>query len=195
MMKIRLFLNLLCVLVLLSCQNPFSTRKAEPPDLSENRWIQPYSPDLVLANLVNAIADHSADHFVRCLSSGSGDQTFQFIPDPQAANVYPGAFDAWDLNRERTAAREVFAWAPADSMYQLSFIEDVFETLSADSAVFIKRYRLEIHHGRPSTPNLFEGRMDLRLAPIGGEWFIVRWSDHAESDMPSWSRLKAMAGG
>ena len=194
-MKIRPIQNLLFVLLVLSCQNPFSTRKAETPDLSENRWIPPYSPDLVLDNLINSVADHDADHFVRCLSSGTGDQAYFFIPDPQVVNVYPGAFDGWDVNKERAAIRQIFAWTAADSLCQLSFLENVLETQSADSAVFIKHYRLDIHHSRPSTPTRFEGRMELKLVPIGGEWFITRWRDQAESDVPTWSRLKAMAGG
>ena len=63
--------------------------------------------------------------------------------------------------------------------------------------MYIREYRLELHHGQSDLNVVYEGYVEFRLIPDDrGEWVITRWIDNRTGEVsPPWSLLKASFGG
>ena len=190
---------LLCLgLFILNCQNPFSMREAEEPGKGETIRDPARSPVHLLSNFTKSISDQDADEYKRCLvDTAYSERMFRFIPDPTVQETYPTAFENWNTNREEEVMREAFLYVPDDSLSQLIFTENVHEVLAADSAEYIRQYRLELHHNRDDLPVVFEGQIHLRMTEDArGEWVIYYWKDrNVVVEQQGWSDLKAVLGG
>lgn len=195
-MKTR-FILLFLTALLSGCRNPFDTRKPEAPIVSKSSWIPPLSPDKVLVNLQNAVAERNTENFVRCLADPSySNRLFYFEPNPETTTSYPGMFSNWGVEKEKTVAQQMFSLVPSDSVCQLTWTKILREIVSADTAVMFRQYRLEINHKPSVLPTVFEGLAEFRLSTDQrGEWMIYRWTDNSVSGSISWSELKAKLGG
>lgn len=179
------------------CKNPFATRNPEPPKNAQSKWTQPLHPEDVLANLRDAVSERDAGNFVRCLSDAAyGSRKYRFEPDPHTAALYPEIFGQWDRDKEQAVMKQVFSLIPADSACMLTWTGSVREFTSSDSAIFVRMYRLELHHKQDNLRGIYEGQAEFWLTENGnGEWAIYRWNDNNVSGFPSWSVLKASLGG
>lgn len=186
------------VLILVACNNPFSTREAEPPGQKRSNWIPPSSPDIVLINLRNSIADKNVANYLRCLVDTSQSQRrFQFIPDQSVKNKNPGVFDSWGIQEEKSYINQLFSSLPEDSTRSLLFQNLKESPYYPDSTVFTGEYRLILKHIQdPSSyPREVEGRVEFWLAQEkDGDWSIYHWTDMATGEHPCWSDLKAAFG-
>jgi len=186
------------ILGCMGCKNPFSTRKPEPPETAQSQWVPAHSPDQVLLNMQNAIAERNVENYIRCLAdSGSTGRVFRFDPDLEVANQFPGMFTRWNLEKEEKVFRQLCALVPKDSVFSLSWEEIQQELTTPDTAVFVRRYRMEIHtpQDRFSLPKVYQGIGEFRLIEnTQGEWVIYRWIDNGVSGSKSWSYLKASFG-
>jgi hypothetical protein len=191
------FSFLVSLLLISACRNPFDTRKPEPPVVSRSTWIPPLSPDKVLVNLQNAIAERNTENFVRCLADPSySARAFRFDPDPETAANHPGVFLKWGTEREQAVVTQVFSLVPADSACYLTWTKLLREITTSDTAVMVRQYRLDIHHRPSAMPSVFEGHAEFRLAcDQRGEWMVYLWTDNSLAGSTSWSELKAMLGG
>jgi hypothetical protein len=190
-------LILICVCVL-ACDSLFTTREPEDPKGTQSNWIPPLNPDQVLLNLQNAMFERNVENYIRCLVNPLySNRVFRFDPDPEIAANYPDVFATWDRSQEETVIQQAFSIVPADSASFLQFTEDVQEIIAADSAVYIREYRLELHHGQSGLDVVYEGYVEFRLIPDDrGEWTIVHWIDNRTGETePPWSLLKASLGG
>ena len=187
----------LCFCLLLACQNPFALRDPEPPVFSRSSWIPPLSPDKVLVNMQNAVAERDVQNYIRCLADPAyGPRVFVFEPDPETAADRPTVFLQWGIERERTVLQQAFALVPSDSSCSLLWTKVVKEIVAPDTAVFVRQYRLDIRHKPAPFPSRVEGQAEFRLATDRrGEWMVYRWTDNATAGSVSWSRLKAALGG
>lgn len=180
------------------CKNPFSTRKPEFPETAQSSWIPAHSPEQVLINIQNAIAERNVEKYIRCLSdSASKGRDFRFDPDLEVATQFPGMFTRWNLEKEEMVFRQVCALVPKDSVFSLSWEEIRQEFTTSDTAVFVRRYQIEAHYTQDhfSIPNVYKGIAEFRLIENRqGEWVIYRWIDNAVSGFKSWSFLKASFG-
>lgn len=145
----------------------------------------------------SAIFDRNVENFSRCLSQPEySDRTYRFDPDPDVALTYGGVYLDWSLEKEEAVMQQGFSLVPADSVSLLIYTEDVRDIQASDSAVFVKQYRLELHHIHTSLDQIFEGQAEFWLAPDqSGEWSIYRWKDERTSSASPWSLLKASLGG
>ena len=196
-MKIILKLLIVSILFLMGCGNPFSIRDAEAPANPSSNWTPPHSADEVLINLINAIEERNIENYMRCLiDSSNSDAVFRFDPDPILAVEYASVFADWDVQKEKAIMNLAFSSVPADSLSKLVFTEDIKEISTPDSVVFIKKYRLELHHTDVSLPIEYEGQVEFWLSEDQqGWWAIYRWIDNSVSGYRPWSYLKAVLSG
>ena len=188
---------LLFVILFSGCDNLFSTREAEPPKTQRSTWNPPFSPDIVLDNLKNAILERNVENFVKCLiDTAYSNRTYVFTPNDQVLSSHLDLFLVWNRYSEQLAIQQMFSIVPEDSLAYLQYPSEIRNVVTADSAIFDREYHLEIHHIQPELPTVYEGRMELWIAPDEkGEWAIYRWIDYSATDYASWSFLKASLGG
>ena len=191
------FFAFLFFCLFLACQNPFALREPEPPIFSRSSWIPPLSPEKVLVNLQNAVAERDIQNYTRCLADPAySSRAFVFEPDPETAADRPSVFVQWGVDRERAVMQQAFSSVPSDSTCSLLWTKVVREIVAPDTAVFVRQYRMDIRHGPAPFPSRVEGQAEFRLAADRrGEWMIYRWTDNATAGSVSWSRLKAALGG
>jgi hypothetical protein len=186
----------MAVVILAGCKNPFSLRTPEKP-VTSTGWTPPLRPEEVLVKFQNAVSDRNTEYFIRCFSdpafTGKG---YRFEPDPETAAAHPEVFSAWSREKEQAVMQQAFYLTPKDSACALAWTASVRELMTSDSAVFVRRYRLELHHREQNLPRLFEGDAEFWLSEDrSGAWAIYRWIDNSVSGSPSWSVLKASLGG
>ena len=178
---------------MLACENPFVTRTPELPEGTGSRWIPPFSAEVVVENLRNAIFDRNVENYVRCFSDSSRtSRRFSFYPEITVANNYPGAFLNWDLVPERDYFSQLRAAVPVDSTCSLR-LDSLQVSLFGDSAQFIYGYDLTARHRRQSAgvPGNVKGELRFWLMKDSfGEWSIQRWADFATGPAQTWSALK-----
>lgn len=178
----------------LSCENPFIPRTPEPPQGTTSRYIPPFSAEIVLDNLRNAINDRNGENYLRCFadSSRTGER-FRFEPDAATANQYAGVFHQWGLTQERDYFSQLRAALPTDSLRSLRL--DSLQTITFnDSAQFARAYELNVRHKQQSAgvPGQVRGELRFWLRKDQfGEWSIYRWADFATGQSQTWSALKA----
>jgi len=173
-------------------------RDAEEPAAGQTVWEPARSPSQLLDNFSKSISDQDADKYKRCLvDTAYSDRAFRFDPDPAVQEIYPTLFEGWSTAREEAVMRQAFQLVPDDSVSQLIFTQDVHQALASDSAVYIRQYRLELHHGQEDPPTVFEGQIHLRMTEdTRGEWVIYFWNDrNVVPEQQGWSDLKAALGG
>jgi hypothetical protein len=197
LMKIKPKHVLWISILILACENPFASRKSEPPVVQHSSWVPPHYPDQVMTNLQNAVVERNVENYIRCFVHPEySEKVFRFDADPKEAADHPGAFDLWSLDQEQSVIQEAFSLVPIDSLIVLRFTEIVREILTPDSAVVVRRYQLELHHGQSSLPRMYEGQAEFWLTEDQkGEWSIYRWIDNGIVGYPSWSFLKISLGG
>ncbi|MEK7728255.1 MAG: hypothetical protein AAB354_07550, partial [candidate division KSB1 bacterium] len=145
-----LTLLVFCAL-LLSCENPFATRTPEKPKGTGSRYIPPFSAEIVLENMRNAISDRNVENYLRCFtdSTRTGER-FRYEPDAATGNQYPGVFNQWGLAQERDYFSQLRAALPTDSLRSLRL--DSLQTITFnDSAQFARAYELNVRHKQQST--------------------------------------------
>ncbi len=187
----------LAVLLLAQCKSPFATREPEEPKTEQSSWIQPTSPNYVMANLRNAVAEKNITNYLRCFADTSNSpKQFRFIAEPTVANANPGLFENWRIESEQTFINQLMLFLPRDSTSQLSF-SPKSENTYQDSVVLVQEYHLIIHHTCKSEecPRDMVGQAEFRLIRTPEDlWFIYLWIDRAVGDKPTWSLLKAYFG-
>ncbi|HEX9652225.1 MAG TPA: hypothetical protein VGA99_00810 [bacterium] len=193
-MKTLPTLRLLSILVLLlACENPFSTRTPEPPEQNTSTFIPPTSPDIVFINLRVAIQEENVENYIRCfVDSTRSNERFTFVPDQRAVTNNPGAFDFWQIEDERRYLNRVFQALPADSLRSARFIEEN-RSEGASQATFNQSYEIRVRHTRQNISTLYRGQSNFMLEKNQtGDWAIYRWEDFTNGVDLSWSDLKAL---
>lgn len=187
-MRIRI---LLILFVLSSC-SLFETREVEKPgggSLAVFR--QPDRPEVVLDNLISAIAGMSALNYVRCLDG----EHFVFTPTVSAQQTYPDVYAGWDVGSEENWFTQMSTAAAQSSGHQLTLTNITTEIPSNTERQVVANYSLTVYHNRVSqgVPNLVRGRFVLTLVSAdNGLWSIREWTDISTDNGPSWSDLKAL---
>lgn len=186
---------IILIILIATCDHPFSTRDPESPNTSQSLWFPPHTPEDVLINLNYAVQERNAENYLRCFISGSESfRSFQFVPDPEAAALYPHLHQ-WTREQEETMIQETVSLVPEDSSLSIQFTEIIRDVIAADSAVLVRTYRWQIRHNDPALPRELEGQVEFRMAENNvGEWWIYQWIDNSISEIPSVSIWKAALG-
>jgi len=169
----------------------FSTRDPEPPSSGSSTFIPPTSPDLVLSNLENAVAEKSAENYIRCLvDTLNSSQRYLFIPSASAAGRYAATFADWSLQSERAWFSAMKAFSEADAPSSLT-LTGSFSVIAADSAIYEGEYDLAFRHGVSSVAETVRGSLQFVLhIDRNSIWSISRWTDIPRNDETSWSEWK-----
>lgn len=192
------FLLAIFMMVLaLLCDNPFATRKPEPPKNDQSTWVQPTSPNYVLANLRNAISEKNITNYMQCLADTSNsEKQFRYIAEPSVANANPGLFEHWDKQDEFNYLNQLSAYVTEDSIPKVS-LTTLKENTFQDSVILFQSYELEVHYKCQEIDCVhnMKGQVEFRLVRTNEDlWYIYRWSDFSTGDNHTWSDLRAVFG-
>lgn len=196
--RVKAFFKILILFgLVVSCNSPFSPRTPEAPESQpRTNWKPPTQASDVLDNLRNAIQDKNLTNYLSSFTdSPDNTKPFRFRPDQNASIRFPGVWDGWSLDRERTYISNAFQSIPGDSLPSLIFVGDILETPLSDSTVIIGDYELYIPHTRtsPAFPRLTRGRAEFHLSINDeGYWAIHFWRDESQEGSSSWSEMKAL---
>lgn len=183
------------VVLVLACENPFTTRKPEAPDAQNpSSFKSPTSPEIVFDNLRSAIRELNVENYIRSFVDPTrSEQPFTFVPDQGVAATNPGTFDNWSLEDERSYLVKALKDTPKDSTHILVFTQES-QNVASETATFTQNYALIIKHLRAAEniPTEFRGQSKFWLQRDDtGDWAIYRWEDYTNGVDPSWSELKA----
>jgi hypothetical protein len=187
---------MLSILLVLGCDNPFSTRSAEPPSVRRGTWEDPTFYDAVLRNLESSYNEQIIDNFTESIS-----ESFLFVPDPEDRAQYPGIFDEWGFEEERDVTRSIFS-SGTGAFINLALVDTTMEVTfypSGDTARAEVIYELSVAQDKVNAPGHLAGRAIFHVAEeTGGIWKVYQWED-SKADFPdssSWGQLRAaFAGG
>jgi hypothetical protein len=200
--KVPLFLmlgSLAFFFCLSGCKNPFKTRKSPPPVITEGTWDTPFSPEIVIQNLLHAYNEKVIGNFILCLCD-----SFRFsAPEDSIKAVQENReelFANWDKSAEVSVTGNIFTTfrLHADSIsYVLSFDtsppvpDDIGDTL----AVLSRNYQLFISKSIPSETTLTrlaKGTATFHMRQTWNWWSIYLWSDIPDvSGGYDWGDFKA----
>lgn len=188
-------IKLIALLLLLSCENPFATREAEPPTEGRTSWQFPTDPVIALENMKVAIKEKNVENYMKCMVDSIN--LFHFTPDQYEASNNVGIFEQWSLSHEQSYINKAFTSIPDDSFRSLQF-SNIQRNEFPDSALIRTDYTLELHHIlAQSFPKLGKGQADFWFIRRNGYWVITRWVDYetkvntSATRIPSWSTIKA----
>jgi hypothetical protein len=188
----RLLAPLILVLTLAASGcDLFGTRDPEPPSSGSSTFVPPTSPDLVITNLENAVAEKSTENFLRCLvDTLSSGQRYEFIPTAAAAGRYATTFADWSLQSERAWFSALKAFSEADAPSSLA-LTGGFAVIAADSAIYEGEYELAFRHGVSSVSENARGTLQFVMhTDRNSIWSITRWTDIPRDEETSWSEWK-----
>ncbi len=188
---IHTVLYLVCLVVLISC-DLFEPRTPEEPTAARGNFIPPTEPELVIDNLINAIRERNAQHYVQCFVDPTiHDIEFEFYPTQRALNQF-GSFDGWTVQDERSYLENLIANVPDNATLTLSLHDGRFEGQTASEAIYTASYRLTAEHTNDGFQHyVFEGTLQFDMfADQSSNWVIFRWEDRAFEEQRSWSELK-----
>lgn len=180
------------ILLVISC-DIFQPRTPEEPGVARGNFIPPTTPEIVIENFLNAISERNAQHYVQCLIDASfAENKFVFLPTQRAQIQFGALFDEWSLQEERMYFENLISSIPGTSTLDLRLQDGLFESQSANNAVYIASYRLIAQHTNEGYPHYtFEGTLRFEMiTDQSNNWAIHRWADFPGGDNQSWSELK-----
>lgn len=174
------------VLLIAGC-DVFSTREPEPPLDDSGTFLQPDTPDQVIENIQNAVAELNAQNYRRSFAEG-----FDFDPTASAEARDPSIWTGWGVQDEESYFRAMAEAARLTSGNELRLSEENLVAASQTQFTFDATYGLTVNHRRPDLPPTLQGRLVWTITQgEDGLWRISEWSDRELGEAASWSDLKA----
>jgi hypothetical protein len=154
----------------------FEPRTAQPPASGADAypWILPYVPKDVFANLKSGLASNNDSNYERSL-----DDSFTFIPSPDAAAIYPEKFANWTKKTELDVLKSIkLDYVGARTVQfgdaNLNFrIEDEQGAI----AVYTGAYAITLNPGDGSPALIYEGEAIFTIIKGTQGWVLSRWED------------------
>ena len=192
MQKIRLIaLIAFSVLQFQTC-DLFTTRDAQSPDQGRSNFQPPVQPSIVIDNLKNSLSDKNIQNYMSSfVDSLFANNKFVFSASSEAAANYP-SLQNWGLSDEQRYITNVFNKIPTDFPISLSFTDESYSNLSADSLIYSATYylNLPVSIGESVSSN-YNGILQFNmLRDSRSLWVIYYWKDSQSQSLPSWSYLK-----
>ena len=149
-------------------------------------YLQPDTPDQVLENLRNAIAELNAPNYRRSFSDG-----FRFQPTAEAEAQDPSIWNGWGAQEEESYFRALVEAARLTSGNELR-LTDIEQTAGSVRYTVEASYVLVLNHRSTELPNTLQGRVAWSIEKgQDGLWYIATWTDNSIGAAASWSDLKA----
>jgi hypothetical protein len=183
-------LGMLAVAVLQAGCGLFSTREPQSPESGAGTWLQPDTPDRVVENMQNAIAEMNSGNYLRLLGAD-----FAFQPTQSAKAREPELWQGWSRADEETYFSRLVASSSLSSGHALQLLDATETVLSDAKYVYDANYILTVRHSRTAEgiPTEFQGRLIWEIDKSEeGLWYIGHWTDlDQDSQSASWSDLKS----
>ena len=191
-MKKRFAVTFLSIFFISGC-GIFETRQPQPPQQGRTDFLPPTSPNIVIQNLVNSIADRNVDNYISCLSDTSfGGRSFLFVPPADVYNQYRSIFLNWDKNSERAYFNNLTSQSSNSSSSALILSSANPTYRGSDSAIYNTNYTLLWPNKVPGYPQQAQGNLQFSLGIDRNQnWSIYRWVDSRVGDSLTWSEMKA----
>lgn len=194
-LKFLFSLTVVLTVVVISCNNPFGTRKPQKPDKISGAAIKPAnSPENVLYNLKASFESMSIQDYIDIFSDD-----FMFNPDPEDSVLYLEDFrDGWGIEKEKTFVENFLQASNVSEMefsthtYEYKAGEDMYDylySIMVFPAVDSTKTDVEI----PEKYNI-KGHAWLYLREdTDGNWRIFKWTETAnmiENVFITWGVLR-----
>jgi len=178
------------MLVFVGC-DLFSTREPEPPEAGVGTWLQPDTPDRVVENVRNSIAEMNSGNYLRSLATD-----FTFEPSQTARARESELWQGWSRADEETYFSRLVASSAFSSGHDLQLLDKTENILSDVLYILDANYILTVKHSRTTEdiPTEFQGRLVWEIEKSDeGLWYLKRWVDVDQESqaVASWSELKA----
>jgi hypothetical protein len=169
----------------------FEPRNPEDPSQQSLTFIPPTDHGIVISNLQNAIAQKSADNYLKCIADPSKTQrAFVFVPSAEAVSQYAGVLTNWTRDNEEAYFRNLVSRSPSNTFSNL-FLSLKSSVVTADSVTYNYDYTLTFDHSDPGFPKTARGNMQFSLGIDSyNNWMIYRWSDYKTTSDVTWSLFK-----
>ncbi len=179
----------LLIFVLGSGCDLFAPRTPEDPIAEAGTFIQPDAADLVVDNLLAAIAELNTANYRRSLAE---DLTFEPTAVAQARD--PLLWASWSRTEEVNFFTTLVEAAGQRSGHSLR-LEDEIPDPGDTHYTLEATYVLVVHHRSPTVPDTVQGRLIWQIEQgADGLWALRSWTDLELENTPSWSDLKAEFG-
>ena len=176
----------LILLVLLSGCDLFSTRSPQAPVEDSGTYVQPDTPNLVIDNIRNAVAELNAQNYRRSFAAD-----FVFEPTAAAEARDPSIWMGWGVQDEESYFSGLVEAARLSTGNELR-LSDVETTAGETEFTVNATYLLTVNHRRPDLPQTLQGRLVWTIRQgEDGLWYLAEWTDRQVGDAASWSDLKA----
>lgn len=175
----------------------FDTRQAAAPQQGQNNFIPPTAKEIVIENLINAIAEKSVENYMSCLSDTSlgsyGDSQFSFQPPNDISNRYQSIFASWNRVSEDQYFTKFGTYSSTSASPALSLFNSNYILLSSDSIEYTADYDLHWPNSIQGYQQNYDGYLEFFLVQDkNGYWAISKWIDlHTADSLTTWSELKA----
>ncbi len=160
-----------------------STRAPEPPTGNEGRLVTLSDPDSVLLQMQVGLTSGFINSYMNAFTPD-----FVFHPDEadsfELAQSNPGVFDDWTSSVEQQVMQVVINSYPQRNVTFTNVDSTVI--IPGSVVVLDEDYDLVVNSDR------YEGRAELQMSLVAGEWRCFTWIDRRRSGSTerSWSYLK-----
>lgn len=187
----RIKIYLLLPLLLSGC-GLFGLRDVETPTEPRSNFIPPTSPDIVYANLQNAITDKDINNYLQCIVDTSlTNRKFNYTADISSQIQYP-VFRNWDITNEKNYFYNLLSLTNPQNT-SLLFFTNINTVTYSDSAIYDMDYLLRFDHQKTNVAKTLSGKLRFVMVINSKNlWAISRWIDFKSADSDTtWSVLKA----
>lgn len=175
------------LLVLLGGCGLFDPRTPEAPEADSGTYLQPDTPDRVVANLQAAVAELNVQNYRRSLA-----EALVFEPTATALARTPATWSGWGRTDETAYFTALASDAQFGTGHQLVLSDPILSFVTDTQAQYDATYALTVQHRRPGVPTTVEGQLVWTIEQgEDGLWQLTRWIDRERGAAPSWSDLKA----
>jgi hypothetical protein len=177
--------------ILISSCDMFTTRDAEPPIKPRSDYKTPFTPEILLSNLINSLKDKDIENYLSCLSDPAfTNKIFTFLPSSEALAQFPALGNNWNKSNESQYMNNIKVKIP-DQLPITLILSGESSSLHGDSITFVASYSLNVPLNDATIPSNYQGELIFELVRDSRlVWSIYFWRDIKGTLSPSWSELK-----
>ncbi len=171
---------------MLSCSNPFDTRKAETPLSGTNNFRNLSEQEDILHNLINSFKERKSKFYTEVF-----DSSLVFRPSETASTPF---FEDWTLTEEDNFANRFFSDGETlESELSLDTSNVEYQNFSTETAQIKFDYEINFEHfySLQDSINTFRGYSEFSIERKNDVWKVVNWLDRPTfSEKETWTNLK-----
>jgi hypothetical protein len=178
--------------LLVSACGLFDLRESENPVDPRSNFIPPTSPEIVLVNIITAVAEKNLNNYMSCfVDTAYSSRTFVYTADISSQSQYP-VFAFWNTNYEKNYFNNLLLLTNSSSTSNL-FLSNELYSITPDTVILDADYLMRFDHQKPSVSKTVKGKLRFVLSSdTRNLWSINSWTDYKVNNTDTtWSVLKA----